>query len=79
MSISTMSKATYKAHMRSIRDNGTRYTLAHIVCPFEREDMAFLESQAYDHLLQRAAFRKFGQIETPKNAFLLTTPLKATK
>lgn len=79
MSLSTMNKATYKAHMRSIRDNGTRYTLAHIVCPFEREDMAFLENQAYDHLLQRHAFRTLGEVETRKNAFLLTTLLKAKK
>ena len=79
MSLSTMNKATYKAHMQSIRENGTRYTLAHIVCPFEREDMAFLENQDYDHLLQRHAFRTLGEVETRKNAFLLTTPLKATK
>jgi hypothetical protein len=75
MSLSEMNKQTYKAHAQSIRANGERHGLKWIACPLEREDMAFLCNQSYDHLLQRLAFRKLGKVETPRNAFLLTTPL----
>ena len=76
MSLSEMTKATYKAHAQSIRANGECHAFKWMECPLEREDMKFLCNQAYDHLLQRHAFRVLGEVETPRNAFMLTTPLK---
>ena len=78
MSLSTMNQATYKAHAQSIRANGTHHGLKWITCPFEREDMAFLESQwkTYDHLTMRLDFHKLCS-ETPRSAFMMTTPFKA--
>jgi len=73
MSLSTMTRQDYTAHRASIRTNGACYTLAHIVCPFEQEDMAFLEAQTNDHLQERLACN-----ETPRLAFLLTSPLTAS-
>ena len=75
MSLSEMNKATYKAHESSIRANGAYHGMKWIECPLEREDMIYLDNQAYDHLLQRVAYRKLGEL-TPRNAFMLTTPCK---
>jgi hypothetical protein len=76
MSLSEMSKTTYKAHSSMVRANGAYHGYKWIACPLEREDMKFLDNQAYDHLLQRVAFRTLGEVETPRNAFMLTTPFK---
>jgi hypothetical protein len=75
MSLSEMSKATYKAHAHSIRANGAYHGMKWIKCPLEREDMQYLENQKYDHLLQRLAYQKLGG-DSPKVAFMLTTPFK---
>lgn len=75
MSMSEMSRSTYKAHNQSIRANGLRHALKWIDCPLEKADMVFLENQEYDHLLQRVAFQKLSG-DTPSIAFLLTTPFK---
>ena len=75
MSLSTMTRATYRKHASSIRANGEMHGLKWIPCPLEREDMAFLCNQTYDHLLQRLAYRKLGEVEKPRDAFFLTTPL----
>ena len=72
MSLSEMSRETYLKHRASIRTNGARYTLAHIDCPLEREDMRFLESQGEDMLQLRVMFRKHDSAAV---AFMLTTPL----
>ena len=77
MSLSEMNRTTYMEHRANIRANGERYALNRIECPLEREDMAYLSNQTYDHLLQRLAYRKLGEVETPRNAFMLTTPFKA--
>lgn len=77
MSLSEMNRITYMAHRASIRANGERYAIPRIECQLEREDMAYLCNQPYDHLLQRLAYRKLGTVETPRNAFMLTTPCKA--
>ena len=74
-----MNKATYKAHAQSIRCNGVHHGLKWITDCLEREDMVFLEAQTYDHLLQRVAFRKLGEVETPRNAFMLTTTARGFK
>lgn len=79
MSYSEMNRATYMAHRASIRANGERHGLKWIECPLERADMTHLCNQDYDHLLQRLAFRKLGEVETPRNAFMLTTPFKASE
>ena len=79
MSYSEMNRTTYMAHRASIRANGERHALPRIECPLEREDMRQLLNQDYDHLLQRLAFRKLGEVETPRNAFMLTTPFKASE
>ena len=76
MSLSEMNKATYKAHASSVRANGVYHGMKWIECPLEREDMIYLDNQTYDHLLQRVAYRKLGRVETPRNAFMLTTPCK---
>jgi len=76
MSLSEMNRTTYMAHRANIRANGERHALPRIECPLEREDMAYLSNQTYDHLLQRLAYRKLGEVETPRNAFMLTTPFK---
>ena len=74
MSLSEMNKATYKSHAHSLRVNGHYHGFKWIQCPLEREDMRFLDNQAYDHLLQRHAYRVLGDVETARNAFMLTTP-----
>lgn len=79
MALSTMNKATYKAHAQSIRANGVHHGLKWITDCLEREDMAFLENHRYDHLAQRVAFQKLGEVETPRMAFLLTTTMKVSK
>ena len=79
MSLSEMNRTTYMAHRANIRANGERYALKRIECPLEREDMVYLSNQTYDHLLQRLAYRKLGEVETPRNAFMLTTPFKASE
>ena len=79
MTLSTMNKATYKAHAQSIRANGTHHGLKWITDCLEREDMAYLESQwkTYDHLTMRLGFQKLGKFETPRNAFMLTTTARS--
>lgn len=79
MSYSEMNRATYKAHSTSIRANGEHHGLKWIKCPLEREDMKRLCNQDYDHLLQRLAYRKLGTPELSLNAFMLTTPFKASE
>jgi hypothetical protein len=76
-----MNKATYKAHAQSIRANGVHHGLKWIADCLEREDMAFLENQwkTYDHLTMRLGFQKLGEVETPRNAFMLTTTAKVSK
>lgn len=75
MSLSEMTKSTYKAHSRLIRANGTYHGFKWIECPLEREDMRYLDNQKYDHLLQRLANQKLGG-DSPKIAFMLTTQFK---
>lgn len=76
MSLSEMTKETYKAHAHSIRANGEYHALKWINCPLEREDMRFLCNQQYDHLLQRLAYQKLGTTELQREAFMLTTNVK---
>jgi hypothetical protein len=45
----------------------------------ERADMKRLCDQNYDHLLQRLAYVKLGTPELALNAFMLTTPFKASE
>ena len=79
MSYSEMTRSTYKAHSTSIRANGEHHGLKWIKCPLERADMRRLLEQDYDHLLQRLAYRKLGTPELARNAFMLTTPFKASE
>jgi hypothetical protein len=79
MSYSEMNRTTYMAHRASIRANGERHGLKWIECPLERADMQRLCNQDYDHLLQRLAYVKLGTPELARNAFMLTTPFKASE
>ncbi len=79
MSYSEMNRTTYMAHRASIRANGERHGLKWIKCPLERADMQRLCNQNYDHLLQRLAYVKLGTPELARNAFMLTTPFKASE
>ena len=79
MSYSEMNRTTYMAHRANIRANGERYALKRIECPLERADMTRLCNQTYDHLLQRLAYRKLGTPELQREAFMLTTPFKASE
>ena len=81
MSLSEMSKATYKAHRASTRVNGWRYTLAHIDCPLERDDMAALyqELQTNDWLALRAWFQRFDPAPVAFRLTSWTTLPKACK
>lgn len=69
MSLSTMTRQAYQAHRASVRTNGAIYTLPRIACPFEQEDMLFLEAQTDDQLAQRQAWQSLGGAL----AFKLTT------
>lgn len=71
MSLSTMTRQDYQAHRASVRTNGAVYTLPRIECPFEQEDMFFLEAQTDDQLAQRQAWKALGGAL----AFRLTTHL----
>lgn len=66
-----MSRQAYQAHRASIRANGSLYTLPRIECPFEQEDMLFLEAQTDDQLAQRQEWKALGGAI----AFKLTTAL----
>ena len=72
MSLSEMSRATYKAHAQSIRANGAYHALKWIACPLERQDMTDLYLQDDDYLAIRKAFAK---LEIPRTAFKLTHAL----
>ena len=76
MSYSEMNRATYKICSTSIRANGNYHGLKWIECSLEREDMRRLLNQAPDLLARRAEYKK---LETPRNAFMLTTPFKASE
>lgn len=70
MSLSEMSRDTYRKHFQSIRANGERSAIAWIQCPLERADMRELCNQQCDHLREREAMHRY---ETPRIALLLTT------
>jgi len=78
MSLSEMSKATYKKHRASIRANGLYHGLKWIKCPLEREDMKAIhaERMSIDWLAERAFFQRF---DPPMVAFYLTSYLTLNK
>lgn len=74
MSLSNMSRDTYRAHAQSIRANGSAHGLQWIVCPLEREDMKELINQrmSNDWLAERVFFSRY---DSPAIAFRLTSYL----
>ena len=73
MSLSEMSRATYRKHRKLLRSNGN-FAFKWIECPLEREDMRqlYADSLEGDLLVERAYFHRF---DSPAVAFRLTHTL----
>ena len=71
-----MSKATYTSTLRSIRDNGMRYTLQHAIDTNNNDALFVCEElssimRTTDWLVMRQQFAKTGE----NHAFRLTTTI----